>query len=172
MSYFRGFGTAGFLFLLVKVMPLSPPARAYSPERGLLCVVCLQAGIHDTHTSTLSFLFHTGSVSPGANRFSNRKAICLLLNFSGKILFWPPTVTAFVKFLNSLEFRQVGRELFIGPHLDPPTHRKYSRFSLFMVAVFYKVTRNTDLVNTETPRGNTGLYSCKPLVVTFPSTRR
>lgn len=39
-----------------------------------------------------------------------------------------------------------------------------------MEVVFYKVTMNADLVNTEILRGNTGLWSYKPLVMTFPTT--
>lgn len=46
----------------------------------------------------------------------------------------------------------------------------YSQFS-FAVVIFYKVTVNTELVNTESPasRGNTNLGSCKALITFSPT---
>lgn len=51
----------------------------------------------------------------------------------------------------------------------------YSQFSLFVVVVFYKVTVNIELVNTEPllPGGNVEtLGSCEPLVTTFSPTNQ
>lgn len=52
--------------------------------------------------------------------------------------------------------------------------RKYSGFLLFVLVVFYKVTANSELANTEPffPRGNAGLGFCEHLAITFSSTNQ